>query len=62
MLSLRNHSLCIQSTRLKEIEPYFSKLAEGGRVVQPLTKAFFGVFGVINDRFGISWILQADKP
>ncbi len=56
-----NISLCIQSTSLKDIEPYFSKLAEGGKIVQPITKAFFGVFGVISDRFGISWILQADR-
>jgi len=57
-----NISLCIQSNSLKEIEAYFPKLAEGGRVVQPLTEAFFGIFGIINDKFGISWIFQADKP
>jgi PhnB protein len=56
-----NISLCIQSKETKEIEPYFSKLAEGGVVNQPLTKAFFGVFGIINDKFGISWIFQAEK-
>ena len=57
-----NISLCIQGVHLKEIEPYFLKLAEGGKVTQPLTKAFFGVFGIINDKFGISWIFQADNP
>ncbi len=57
-----NISLYIQGTSQAEIEPYFSKLAEGGKVVQPLTKAPFGVFGIINDKFGISWILQADRP
>lgn len=57
-----NISLCIQSTSMNEIEAYFTKLAEGGKVVQPLTKAFFGVFGVISDKFGISWIFQANKP
>ncbi len=56
-----NISLCLQSMSVKEIEAYFSKLAEGGEVTQPLTKAFFGVFGIINDKFGISWIFQADK-
>ena len=57
-----NISLCIQSSSLKEIEPYFQKMAEGGNVFQPLTKAFFGVFGIIRDKFGISWIFQADNP
>lgn len=57
-----NISLLVQSVSLKEIEPYFSRLAEGGKVVQPLTKAFFGTFGIINDKFGISWVFQADKP
>jgi PhnB protein len=56
-----NISLCLQSTDVKDIEPYFSKLAQGGKVNQPLTKAFFGVFGIINDKFGISWIFQADR-
>ncbi len=39
---------------------YFSKLAEGGKVFQPLAKAFCGVNGVINDKFGINWIFQAE--
>jgi PhnB protein len=57
-----NISLYVQGAGLKEIEVYFSKIAEGGKVTQPLTEAFFGVFGIINDKFGISWIFQADRP
>ncbi len=56
-----NISLYIHGTDLKEIEPYFNKLSEGAKTVQPLTKSFFGVFGIINDKFGISWVIQAEK-
>jgi PhnB protein len=55
-----NVSLYIQGSSQPEIESYFSKLAEGAKSVQPLTKAFFGTFGIINDKFGISWIFQTD--
>lgn len=57
-----NISLYVQAANLKEIEIFFTRLAEGGKVTQALTQAFFGMFGIINDKFGISWIFQADSP
>jgi PhnB protein len=56
-----NISLYMQGSSSKEIEPSFSKLAEGGKIVRPLTQAFFGNFGMINDKFGISWMFRADN-
>jgi PhnB protein len=44
-----------------ELQEYFDKLAEGGTVGQPLTEAFFGVFGFLTDKFGINWMFQSDK-
>ncbi len=38
---------------------YFDQLAEGGQVAQPLTAAPWGdVFGMLTDRFGISWLVN----
>ena len=35
-------------------------LAEGGRVCMPLGKTFFAArFGVVADRFGVSWMIYA---
>jgi PhnB protein len=38
----------------------FNTLADGGQVKMPLTKTFFSPrFGMLEDRFGIGWIIQA---
>ena len=42
-----------------EINSLFTKLSEGGKIEQPLTKAFFGWFGSLEDKFGKHWMFQA---
>ena len=43
-----------------DAERLFAALAEGGKVTLPLTKTFFSPrFGMIADRFGVSWMVQA---
>lgn len=38
----------------------FDRLAEGGKVQMPLAKTFFASsFGMVADRFGVSWIVIA---
>jgi PhnB protein len=40
-------------------ERAFGALADGGQVKMPLTKTFFAShFGVVADRFGVSWMLH----
>ena len=41
-----------------ELNDYYTKLSEGGKVEQPLTKAFFGWFGSLQDKFGKQWMFQ----
>lgn len=41
-----------------ELNDYYNKLSEGGKIEQPLTKAFFGWFGSLEDKFGKHWMLQ----
>lgn len=41
-----------------EAELRFAALAEGGQVQMPLTKTFFSPrFGMVADRFGVSWMI-----
>jgi PhnB protein len=42
-----------------ELRGYFDKLSEGGTVTMPLEKAIWGdTFGMLRDRFGISWLVN----
>jgi PhnB protein len=41
-----------------EADRRFAALADGGQVQMPLTKTFFSPrFGVVADRFGVSWMV-----
>jgi PhnB protein len=41
----------------------FAALAEGGQVQMPPAKTFFSPrFGMVADRFGVSWMVIADMP
>jgi len=41
----------------------FAALSDGGKVRQPLVKTFFSPrFGMVTDRFGISWIVMVSQP
>ena len=41
-----------------EAKRLFASLAAGGQVQQPLIKTFFSSsFGVVADRFGVSWMI-----
>jgi PhnB protein len=39
----------------------FQKLAQGANVTDPLTEQPFGLYGALNDRFGVRWMFHADK-
>ena len=37
----------------------FNKLSEGGKVVMPVAKQFWGdIFGMLQDKFGVNWMLN----
>ena len=53
-------SLSLTASDETDAERLFAALAEGGKVTLPLTKTFFSPrFGMIADRFGVSWMVQA---
>jgi PhnB protein len=51
-------SLTVSSGSDGEAERLFTALGEGGTVQMPLTKTFFSSrFGMVVDRFGVSWMI-----
>jgi len=52
-------SLSLSGDDEAELGGYFEKLAAGGTVTMPLGKAPWGdTFGMVKDRFGISWLVN----
>jgi PhnB protein len=51
-------SLSISVSSEAEADRIFTSLSEGGQVQMPLGKTFFSrKFGVVADRFGVSWMV-----
>src|SRR6266498_704527 len=51
-------SLCLVCSSHEEIQSLFATLGEGGKVNHPLKEEFFGTFGDLTDKFGITWMFQ----
>jgi PhnB protein len=57
--SFQGFSLALSVSGVAEAERLFAALADGGQVQMPLTKTFFSPgFGVVADRFGVSWMIH----
>ncbi|MBB6498081.1 VOC family protein [Pedobacter cryoconitis] len=55
-------TLSISCKSEEEINHLFSVLSAGGKIIDPLKLQFWGaLFGVLNDRFGVKWMLLFDK-
>jgi PhnB protein len=56
--SFHGFSLSLVVVDDAEAERRFAALAEGGQVQMPLAKTFFSSrFGMVADRFGVSWMI-----
>ncbi len=56
--SFQGFSLSLTLPSAAEAQKRFAALAEGGTVQMPLAKTFFSAsFGVVTDRFGVSWMI-----
>ena len=59
----KGFSLSISVTEEKQADRAFDALAQGGTVQMALGKTFFSPrFGIVADRFGVSWMVHADSP
>ena len=53
----------IECDSAEEIEAFFKALSAGGEVTMPLQDMFWNArFGMINDKFGIHWMLNYALP
>ncbi|MDD5036444.1 MAG: VOC family protein [Methylococcaceae bacterium] len=58
--SFQGFSLALRVADVAEAERLFTLLADGGQVQMPLGKTFFSQsFGMVADRFGVSWMIVA---
>lgn len=56
--SFQGFSLALTAPDGAEAERLFAALSEGGQVQMPMTKTFFtSHFGMVADRFGVSWMV-----
>ena len=53
--------LYLSGGTFQDLKPFFDKLSEGGDVTDDLKESFFGVYGAINDKFGIRWMFHGNK-
>ena len=60
--SFQGFALSISAASAAEAERVFNALADGGRVQMPLGKTFFSPsFGMVADRFGVSWMVLVQE-
>jgi PhnB protein len=57
----QGYSLALSVANEAEAKRMFAALSEGGQVTMPLGKTFFSAsFGILTDRFGVSWMVVAE--
>jgi len=60
---MRSVYLYLSLDSAEEVERVYTLLAEDGEVYMPLEKTFFASrFGMLRDRFGVSWTLLHEQP
>ena len=60
---IRGNTVCLYLSggTFQELKGYFEKLSAGAEVTDPLKEMFFGVYGALNDKFGVRWMFTAAK-
>ncbi|WP_202878211.1 VOC family protein [Luteimonas marina] len=53
--------LYISGGSAEETRSLFDKLSGSARVTDPLTEQPFGLYGALNDKFGIRWMFHSDN-
>jgi len=58
-----NTQLALNFKHEEDIDRVFAAMSPGATVTMPLQDTFWGAkFGMLTDRFGISWMFNFDKP
>ena len=55
---VRGNTVCLflSGGTARELQTLFAKLSDGADVTDPLNEQFFGLYGALNDRFGVRWM------
>ena len=55
-------SLALMCDSAEQLQGYFDKLSDGGKVVWPAADSEWGsIFGQVVDKYGLQWMLNFDK-
>ncbi len=62
--AIRGNAVCLYLSggTPDNLKSLFEKLSEGADVTDPLKEMFFGAYGALNDKFGVRWMFQSNKP
>jgi len=56
--SFQGFALSVSAANEAEVDRVFNALADGGQIQMPMGKTFFSPrFGMVADRFGVSWMV-----
>lgn len=57
-----NFAISVSAGSEAEADKFFAGLSEGGKILMPLEKTFWGAyFGMCMDQFGVSWMVSFDQ-
>jgi PhnB protein len=60
--AFQGFSLSITAANEAQADRFFAALGDGGKVKMPLAKTFFSPrFGMVDDRFGIGWMIIVEQ-
>ena len=61
--SFQGFALSISAANAAEADRVFNALADGGQIQMPMGKTFFSPrFGMLEDRFGVGWMIAVAPP
>ena len=60
---IRGNTVCLflSGGTVPELKALFEKLSDGAEVTSPLKEQFFGMYGALNDKFGVRWMFQTNS-
>ena len=59
----KGFALSVNAKDEADADRLFNSLSTGGNIVMPLGKTFFASrFGMVTDKFGVLWMVIAEKP
>ena len=61
--AVRGNTVCLYLSggTFQELKALFQKLSIDAEVTDPLQEMFFGVYGALNDKFGVRWMFHVSK-